>query len=279
MSKKNIIFLGDKLIVYIDYIFIENLIMNYLLLYQTSKFIKERLNKFKILVSSLVGTLYVTIMYLMKIEILNYSVLKFVLSIVMVYICFTPKEIRKYIKEVIVFYFISIVNIGTYLMIITLFNISLSNSVIKITVYLIGTIIVWCINSQMWRIFKLNLKKENLIYDVFVPSKGRYIAYKGFIDTGNTSKHLETGRMIFYANRKNICLEEYEMVDINVNTVNNVDNLKGYIVNNVIVKNKNDIKFVDIVMCFSKNNIKNKLGYDMIMNYEIYEDMLGGIYI
>ena len=268
-----------KLTVYIDYIFIENLIMNYLLLYQTMVFIKQPQKKVKVFLASLIGAVYVTVMYLIRIEVLNYSISKILLSIVMIYISFTPKEMKKYIKELLTFYFISIVNVGTYLIIISLFNISLNNSVVKIIVYLIGSIVVWCIKSQMWRIFKLKLKKENLVYDVFVPSNGKYVAYKGFVDTGNTSKHLESSRMIFYANKKNICLEGLEKVNINVNTVNNVDNLTGYIVDNVIVKNKDNINIVDIVLCFSKENIESSLGYDMIMNYEIYEEMLGGIYI
>lgn len=265
--------------VYIDYIFIENLIMNYLLLYQTSKFIKEKTKKLKVFLSSLVGSVYVTAMYLINIKILNYGILKILLSFVMIYICFTPKETKKYIKEIITFYFISIINIGTYLIIILLFNVNLNNNIVKTIIYVIGTIVVSLINSQMWRMFKLKLRKENLLYDVFVPNNGIYIAYKGFIDTGNTSRHLESSRMIFYANKKKMYLDEYETVDIKVNTVNNVENIKGYIVDNVIVKNKDNIQFVDIVLCFAKEDIKNRLGYDMIMNYEVYEEFLGGIYI
>ena len=264
--------------VYIDYIFIENLIMNYLLLYQTSKFIKEKTSILKIFVSSLVGSVYVTTMYLINIEILNYGILKILLSFVMIYICFTPKETKKYIKEIIVFYFISIINIGTYLIIILLFNVTLNN-ILKIIIYVIGAIIISLINSQMWKMFKFKLRKENLIYDVFVPNNGKYIAYKGFVDTGNTSRHLESSRMIFYANKKDIYLEEFEIVNIKVNTVNNVENIKGYVIDNVIIKSKNKIRIVDIVLCFSKENIKNTLGYDMIMNYEVYEEFLGGIYI
>lgn len=268
-----------KLTVYIEYIFIENLIMNYLLLYQTSSFIKEKVKNIKLIISAGVGAIYVCIMCFSKLDILNYSLLKILLSFVMVYICFMPKEIKKYLKIILFFYLVSVINVGTYLVIITIFNITLSNIFVKIIVYVLGAFFIWCIDNQIWRIFKLNLKKENLVYDVYVPSNGKYIAYKGFVDTGNTSKHLESSRMIFYANKKEIDVSNLKKVTINVNTVNNVDKLEGYVVDNVIIKNKEKIKIVDIVICFSKENIINNFGCDMIMNYEIYEEMMGGIYI
>ena len=268
-----------KLTVYIEYIFIENLIMNYLLLYQTSSFIKERVKKIKLFLASMVGTMYVCIMFFVRLEILNYAVSKLLLSFVMIYICFIPKEARKYIKEILYFYLISVINVGTYLFIITMLNINLSKAIVKIIVYALGAIVIWCIDKQMWKMFKLELKKENLVYDVYVPNGNKYVSYKGFVDTGNTSKHIESSRMIFYANRKKIDVSNLKKVTINVSTVNNVDNLTGYLVDNVIVKNKNKVKLVDIVMCFSKEDIKNKLGCDMIMNYEIYENLLGGVHI
>lgn len=265
--------------VYIEYIFIENLIMNYLLLYQTSSFIKERVKKIKLFLASMVGTMYVCIMLFVRLEILNYTISKLLVSFVMLYICFTPKEVKKYIKEILYFYLISIINVGSYLFVVSMFNITLSNSFVKIIVYVLGCIVVWCIDKQMWKMFKMELKKQNLVYDVYVPNGNKYISYKGFIDTGNTSKHIESSRMIFFANRKKIDVSNLKKVTINVNTVNNVDNLNGYLIDNVIVKNKDKLKIVDIVMCFSKENIKNKLGCDMIMNYEIYEELLGGIHI
>ena len=265
--------------VYIEYIFIENLIMNYLGLYQTSMFIKEKVKKVKQLLASVIGAVYVCIMFHIKLEILNYAFSKVLLSFIMIYVCFTPKDTKKYIKILFCFYLILVINVGTYLFVITMFNITLSNSFVKIIVYALGAIAIWCIDKQMWKMFKLELKKENLVYDVYVPNRNKYVSYKGFIDTGNTSKHIGSSRMIFYANRKNIDVTGFEKVSINVNTVNNVDNLEGYLVNNVIVKNKNILKLVDIVLCFSKEDIKNKLGCDMIMNYEIYEELLGGIHI
>ena len=265
--------------VYIEYIFIENLIMDCLLLYQISSFIKEKVKKIKLFIASFVGALYVSIIFSIKLEILNYAFSKILLSFIIIYICFTPKEVRKYIKEVLYFYLISIINVGTYLIIITMFNITLSNNFVKLLVHVLGSMVVWCIDKQMWKMFKLELKKDNFVYDVYVPNGKKYISYRGFVDTGNNSKHVESSRMIFYANRKKIDLSKFKKVNIKVNTVNNVDNLEGYLIDNVIVKNKDRIRVIDIVMCFSKEKIINELGCDMIMNYEIYEEILGGIHI
>ncbi len=268
------------MIVYIDYIFIENLIMNYLLLFQTSNFLKEKNKLIKKILASIIGSIYVCIMLVLKLNYLNYVVAKLSLSFVMVYICFLPKSLKKYIKEIITFYFITIINLGTYLIIITLFNVNINNSIIKIVIYIIGSVVIYIINNEIWRIFKLKLKKENLLYDVYIQNNGKYIQYKGFIDTGNTCRHINTGRMIFFANKKNnIDVSSYKEVEIELSTIAGKGVQKGYIVNNVIIKKENNIKFADVVICFTENNIKNQLGYDMIMNYEVYEEILGGIYV
>ena len=268
------------MIVYIDYIFIENLIMNYLLLFETKNIVKERTKVIKITLASIIGSIYVCSIYLLKFEFLNYSIFKLLLSFVMIYITFKPKKISIYLKEIFIFYFVSIINTGTCLVIVSMFNLNVNSRIVKILLYSIGYVFVCIINNQVWKMFKIKLKKSKLVYDVYLNDGNKYVAYKGFVDTGNTSKELYTGRAIFYANKKDgIDLTDREKVIIKVNTINGKNVIVGYMFDNVIIKKEEFIKFTDVVICFTEEEIKNKLECDMIINYETYEELLGGIYI
>ena len=266
--------------VYIDYIFIENLVINYLLLFQTGKIIKQKIKVIKIILSSVVGAIYVCIMIALKIEILSYSICKMLLSVVMIYIAFTPKKTSVYLKELLVFYVVSIIATGTCLVIISMFNLNISRNIAKIGMYSMGIIVVYIIDTKLWKVFKLKVKKDRLVYDVYLNNKDKYVKYKGFIDTGNTAKDANSGRPIFFAEkRNNMYLSNKEKVMINVNTIQGKSVMLGYIFDNVIIKKEESIKFVDVVICFTENEIKNNLDCDMIMNCEVYEELLGGIYI
>jgi len=268
------------LVVYIDYIFLENLIMNYLLLYCTKNIVKEKTKVLRITFASILGAVYVCVMCLLKLEILNYTVCKLLLSFAMMYITFIPKKISIYLKEIFIFYFISIIHTGTYLVLMSMFNLNINSTIVKVILYLFGYIFIYVIYNHVWKMFKTKLKKSDLVYDVYLNNGNKYIAYKGFVDTGNTSKDISSGRSIFYASKKDsIDLEDKEKVTIKINTVKGESVVTGYMFDNVIIKRESNIKFTDIVVCFTEEEIKNNLGYDMIMNYETYEELLGGIYI
>lgn len=268
------------MVVYIDYIFIENIVMNFFLLFQVRKLAKVEASFLKLVISSLIGAIYVCVMYLLKINILNYAIMKLLLSFVMVYIAFLPSKLNKYIKLIILFYFILVINTGTYLVIINMFDIKSKSEIIKIAVYVVGAIFIQITNLEVWRIFKLNLRKENLTCNVCIKNKGKYIRYKGLIDTGNTSTDLKTGKYIFYANMRNdLDLSEYETVSIDVNTVNGKDSMLGYVVKDILIMQGKCVKETEAVICFLDKEIVNKLGYDMIVNFGVYEELIGGISI
>lgn len=268
------------MIVYIDYMFIENIVMNYFLLFQTRKLCKLNTSCIKLIVSSLVGAIYVCVIYILKINVLNYAVMKILLSFVMIYLAFLPDTLPKYIKEVLLFYFILVINTGTYLVVINMFSITLKSVYVKIVIYMLGAVVIQIVNSEIWRVFKLNLRKENLVCEVCIKNRGKYIKYKGLIDTGNTSSSLKTGKYIFYANMKeNIDLSEYEKILIDVNTINGKDSKVGYIVDDILIMTDKCIKETSAVICFLEKGITSKLDCDMIINFEVYEEMIGGISI
>ncbi len=77
--------------IYIDIVFVENLCMNYIILFATGIVYKTKPNILRLLLASCIGAIYAMASYLQILEIYSNLLLKILLSIGMVYLAFTPK--------------------------------------------------------------------------------------------------------------------------------------------------------------------------------------------
>ena len=93
--------------IYIDIIFLENLFMNYIIIFATGIIIKAQIKITRTLISSAIGSIYAVISYMSILEICSNIFLKIILSIAMVYIAFKPLNIKTFFKELIIFYLTS----------------------------------------------------------------------------------------------------------------------------------------------------------------------------
>ena len=101
------------MIIYADVIFIENILMNYIILYTCAKGLKIKIRNIRLIISSLIGSIYVIAILFSKIDILQGVFCKILLSLIMIIIAFNPKEEKKGIIYFIMFYVISFVFGGT----------------------------------------------------------------------------------------------------------------------------------------------------------------------
>lgn len=93
--------------IYIDIIFLENLFMNYIILFATGTIVKAPIKIIRTLISSTIGSIYAIISYMHILEIYSNTTLKIILSLVMVYIAFNSKTLKQLFKQLIIFYLTS----------------------------------------------------------------------------------------------------------------------------------------------------------------------------
>ena len=93
--------------IYIDIIFLENLFMNYIILFATATIVKTPLRILRIFISSVIGSIYAIISYMSILEIYSSTVLKIMLSMAMVYIAFNSKTSKQFLKQLMIFYLTS----------------------------------------------------------------------------------------------------------------------------------------------------------------------------
>lgn len=95
--------------IYIDVVLIENILMNYIILFTTGLILKIKIKHLRLILASFIGAIYSIIAYMGILEIYSSIVLKIILSIIIVYIAFNPQNIKKLWKDILIFYMVSFV--------------------------------------------------------------------------------------------------------------------------------------------------------------------------
>ncbi len=181
--------------VYIDIIFIENIVINYIILYATGIVSKSKINQKKMIISSLIGAVYSVIYYILKINIYSNMIVKWMLSIAMVYIAFETKNFKVLAKKLVLFYLVSFVFAGAALGIIYMVNtqnITIQNGMIvgsyTLKTILIGIVVAFIVIIIGFNFAKGKLSRKDLIYNIKIYINGKNVKTKAMMDTGNFLK-------------------------------------------------------------------------------------------
>lgn len=181
--------------IYVDIVFFENVLLNYIILVSTAIISKAKINSFKILIASAIGGIYAILNYLAEIPFLANVIIKILISVVIVVIAFNSKKIKNIIKQIIFFYLVSFTFGGITFML--LFFIKPENIVIKgnhfvgtypLKVVIVGGIAGFIIITVVSKIIKDRINKKALICDLEIFYKGKIKKIKTMIDTGNLLK-------------------------------------------------------------------------------------------
>ncbi len=181
--------------VYLDIIFLENFILNFIILYAVSLVIKEKAGCIKLMIASLIGASYVIIYYLINFQSKWNLIFKIILSVVMVYISFMPKSFKEFIKQITFFYLVSFVFGGASLGVIYMVNagrISIRNGIIvgnyTLKTIFIGVILAFTIITVAFKFVKNRISKKDLFCNIKIIINQNKINVKAVIDTGNFLK-------------------------------------------------------------------------------------------
>ena len=181
--------------IYVDVVLIENLCMNYIILFATGYIIKLKIKHLRILASSFVGAVYAILAYAGVFPLYANIFVKIILSICMVYIAFNPRNIKGMIKELIVFYLVSFALGGcafALLYIVKPQNIFIKDGVYigtyPIKIALLGGIVGFIITYIAFKVVKSRMSKNELIYNIKIKINEKELSTKVLLDTGNMLK-------------------------------------------------------------------------------------------
>lgn len=184
-----------KITIYLDIIFLENLIMNSIILYATSIILKIKPKFIKILISSSIGSVYAIMSYITKFEIYTIIISKILLAIIMVYIAFNPQTIKTLCKQLLIFYLTSFVFGGVSLYLIYVIkpqDILIKNGMFVgeyvLKVIMLGAIVAFCVIKISLKFIKTKINPKDMYCNIKLTLNGKQIQTKAMIDTGNLVK-------------------------------------------------------------------------------------------
>ena len=181
--------------IYVDIVLLENLCMNYIILFGTAYIIKIKVKHIRILLASLIGAVYAVLAYAGVFPIYANLITKIILSICMTYIAFNPKKLKGLIKELIVFYLVSFALGGcafALLYIVRPQDIFMKNGVYigtyPLKIALLGGITGFVITYVAIKIVKTRITKNEIIYKAIIEIENQELEINVLLDTGNMLK-------------------------------------------------------------------------------------------
>lgn len=181
--------------IYVDIIFLENIFMNCIILLATGIIVKTKVSVIRNILASCIGSVYAIVLYVSNMAIYSNVFLKIVLSLVIVYIAFTPNGVKSFLKHLIIFYLTSFTFGGVAFALLYFVrpqDILVQKGVLigtyPIKMILIGGILGFIIITISFKNIKGKLTKKDMYCKVFVESEGNKVEVDGIIDTGNFLK-------------------------------------------------------------------------------------------
>lgn len=178
--------------IYLDIVFLENFLLNYIIIISTKLIILAKVKWYKLVISSALASFNSIIFYLWDIDVWIIELLiKMLISIQMMWISFGRKRI---VRNLILFYAVSLIFGGSSFLL--LFSINPEKIVYKnnsfigyypVKVIILGTILSFIFIIVLSIVLKLR-KNQIEIYELEIFYKGKFVKTKALLDSGNLLK-------------------------------------------------------------------------------------------
>lgn len=181
--------------IYLDVLFLENVVINYLILLVTAKFVKSTTSNLRLFLGAIVGALYVVVLILLPdIKIYYTTFFKIVLSFAIVAVAFSPEKIKGFLKILAMFYISTFIFAGAAFAFLY-FNQSggfIRNGIFYAswksnwTVLFLAMVTGGIIMRIFWEILQNRFIKEKLLIPLKIAFESKFIDISALIDTGNS---------------------------------------------------------------------------------------------
>lgn len=181
--------------VYADIILLENLIMNYLILWITARLTRYSCSKVKLLIASALGAVYAVIFYFPSFRYLFGFIMKVLFSFLIISVAYTPTYINQFIKLTGTFYIVSFIFGGAAFGLFYFINgLSLTRNGISfirnfpVKILLASVIAAYFTVRYSWDYIQQRIKREKIILKVEMCFDKKQLCLDALVDTGNSLK-------------------------------------------------------------------------------------------
>ena len=183
------------MVYYVEYVFVENFIIDFILLFITGKLIKRVIIFKRLIIASLVGSLYVILTFYIGREFMAFFIVKFSISVLMIIIAFDSKGILTNIRVIICFYITSLIMVG---IISALYYLTYDKLTVNAIIMSIFT--GYAALHFFFKEIKDRINRHNYKRTVNVSIGNSSKTFRGYIDTGNELTDPMTGKHVMVVN-------------------------------------------------------------------------------
>ena len=277
--------------VYLDIVLIENLLMNYIILFTTGYILKRKINHTRLILSSLLGGVYAILTYINNMQIYTNIFMKITLSFAMVYLAYKASNVKLFFKEIIVFYLTSFIFGGTAFAMI--YFIKPQNILVKDGAYIgtyplkiavIGGIVGFILIVITFKIVKQKITKNDMYCEIEIYLKEKSKRIKAMIDTGNMLKDPITTEPVIVIEKDVL----YDLIPYKI--LDNIEKITGGDINNEIYLDNEIVEYISKFRVIPYTSIGKQNGLllgikaNKVVTYidsneeEIVNDVIIGVY-
>ncbi len=181
--------------IYLDVLFLENVIMNYLILTVTAKFSKTRTSNLRLFLGAVVGAVYVVFLITMPGTKVYYTAFaKIILSLIIILVAFSHTTAVNFLKTLAIFYISTFIFAGAAFAFLY-FNQNggfVRNGIVyvfwqsKWTLLFLSIIMAAIIVRIFWEILQLKFFNNKQLIPLKIAFESREVELSALVDTGNS---------------------------------------------------------------------------------------------
>lgn len=284
------------MVIYIEQVLIDNFIINLFIILSLKAILRAKIKKINIVLASLLGSVIALILPLFHFNLIINSLIKILLSLVMVIILKRFTKFKEYLLYYLTFLLLTFVFGGACLFILMSFDKSFkinnySTYSLPLGVIVVIIFFIFIIIKNIFKNFYSRKKINNFVYKVVVENNEEKDEILGFLDSGNTLVDKLTGKPITIVNfysLKNV-LKQISITDIILNKetkINKYFNNVHIVETTSIGNNKNKILVLEVqkleiylenkvniidnaIIGLTLKNFINDLGYNALLNSKL----------
>ncbi|SHJ56736.1 sigma-E processing peptidase SpoIIGA [Tepidibacter formicigenes] len=173
--------------IYAEYYFLQNLLLDYLIIQTTAKILNCYLSRYKALFGALLGAIYSMFYFIPKLIFLYSIIFKIIFIFIIIGISFNYTNLKQYFKILITFYLVNIFLAGSGFFIVYCTGIDYT----IVSLVIIGGLFI-IFNSKFLSVFYKYLRSLNIFKemqkDVLVKIEENILNFRALMDTGNLLK-------------------------------------------------------------------------------------------
>lgn len=181
--------------VYGDIILLENLIMNYLILWSTARLTRYNYSKIQLLIAAFLGAVYAVLSYFPRYGYLFGFLMKILFSLLMVIIAFTPAHFHLLLKLTGIFYIVSFIFGGAAFGLFYFINgLNLTSDGISfigdfpVRILFVAVFAAYFTIKYSWDYIQHRIKRERIVLKVEMCFDNKHLCLDALVDTGNSLK-------------------------------------------------------------------------------------------